>query len=69
MELVCIFSRRSNIETKSNVPVVSVNEIESWKDKLAAMEDAYFAKFTRMEAAMAKMNASTSSITSLLGSL
>ena len=34
MELVCIFSRRSNIETKSNVPVVSVNEIESWKDKI-----------------------------------
>ena len=34
MELVCIFSRRNNIETKSNVPVVSVNNIENWKDKI-----------------------------------
>ena len=34
MELACIFSRRNNIETKSNVPVVSVNEIENWKDKI-----------------------------------
>ena len=34
MELVCIFSRRSNFETKSNVPIISVNEIEAWKDKI-----------------------------------
>lgn len=34
MELVCIFSRRNNIETKSNVPIVSVNDIENWKDKI-----------------------------------
>ena len=34
MELVCIFSRRNNIQTKLNVPVISVNEIEQWKDKI-----------------------------------
>lgn len=34
MELICIFSRRSNFETKSNVPIVSVNDIENWKDKI-----------------------------------
>lgn len=34
MELVCIFSRRNNIQTKSNVPVISINEIEQWKDKI-----------------------------------
>lgn len=34
MELVCIFSRRSNIQVKSNVPVISINELEQWKDKI-----------------------------------
>lgn len=34
MELVCIFSRRKNLETKSNVPVVSIEEKEQWKDKV-----------------------------------
>ena len=34
MELVCIFSRRNNIQTKLNVPIISVNEIEQWKDKI-----------------------------------
>jgi len=36
MELVCIFSRRkkSELDVKSNVPVVSINEIELWKDKI-----------------------------------
>ena len=37
MELVCIFSRRNNIQTKTNVPVVSINNsnnIEQWKNKI-----------------------------------
>ena len=34
MELVCIFSRRNNIQTKSDVPVISINKIEQWKDKI-----------------------------------
>lgn len=36
MELVCIFSRRkkSELDVKSNVPVVSIDEIEKWKDKI-----------------------------------
>ena len=36
MELVCIFTRRdpSSLNTKSNVPVVSENEIENWVGKI-----------------------------------
>lgn len=36
MELVCIFSRRKKFEldVKSNVPIVSMDEIEEWKDKI-----------------------------------
>ena len=34
MELVCIFSRRSTLEIKSNVPVISIGEMEQWKDKV-----------------------------------
>lgn len=34
MELVCIISRRANIKTKSNVPVIQINEIEKWKNKI-----------------------------------
>lgn len=34
MELVCIFSRRNNIQTKLDVPVIPINEIEQWKDKI-----------------------------------
>ncbi len=36
MELVCIFSRRkkSELDVKSNVPVVSIDEIEKWKNKI-----------------------------------
>ena len=36
MELVCIFSRRkkSELSVKANVPVVSMDEIEEWKDKI-----------------------------------
>ena len=34
MELVCIISRRTNIETKTNVPIVKISEIEEWKNKI-----------------------------------
>ena len=36
MELVAIFTRRdpSSLEIKSNTPVISESEIESWKDKI-----------------------------------
>jgi len=36
MELVCIFSRRKGLDLKikSNVPVVSMDEIEEWRDKI-----------------------------------
>ena len=36
MELVCIFTRRdpSSLKIKANVPVVSENDLELWKDKI-----------------------------------
>jgi diaminopimelate dehydrogenase len=36
MELKCIFTRRdpSSLKTSSNVPVVSIDDAESWKDKI-----------------------------------
>ena len=36
MELVCIFSRRKaeDLKIRSKVPVVSINDIEQWKDKI-----------------------------------
>lgn len=34
MELVGIFSRRENIKTKSNVPIIPISEIENWKNKI-----------------------------------
>ena len=36
MELTCIFTRRdpSTLKTKSNVPVVSTNDLEKWKGKI-----------------------------------
>lgn len=36
MELICIFSRRKveELDLKSNVPVVSMEEIDKWKDKI-----------------------------------
>ena len=39
MELVAIFTRRdpSTLKTNSNVPVVSSNEVEEWKDKIDVM--------------------------------
>jgi len=44
------------------------SEISDWEDKLASMEDAYYAKFTAMETAMAKLQAQQSSLGGLLGS-
>ena len=36
MELVAIFTRRDprTINNSSNVPVISINEIENWKEKI-----------------------------------
>lgn len=35
MDLVCIFSRRhSTLTTETSVPIVNINEAESWKDKI-----------------------------------
>lgn len=36
MELVCVFSRRNpeTVSIKSNVPVININEVEKWKDKI-----------------------------------
>lgn len=43
------------------------DEMEEWEDKLASMEDAYFAKFTAMEKAMAKLQSQQSSLAGLFG--
>lgn len=37
MELVCIVSRRTNINTKSKVPVIHPDEVESLRDKIDVM--------------------------------
>lgn len=34
MELICIFSRRTNLDIKTNVPVVQISELEQWKDRI-----------------------------------
>lgn len=36
MELVCVFSRRNpeTVSIKSDVPVININEVEKWKDKI-----------------------------------
>lgn len=44
------------------------DEIEDWEDRLAAMEDAYYKKFTAMETAMAKLQSQQSSLGSLFSS-
>lgn len=38
------------------------DQIEDWEDRLASMEDAYYKKFTAMEAAMAELQAQQSSL-------
>ncbi|MGN0350660.1 MAG: flagellar filament capping protein FliD [Roseburia sp.] len=42
--------------------------ISKWEDKLTAKEDYYYSKFSAMETALAKLNASSSSLSGLLGS-
>jgi flagellar hook-associated protein 2 len=42
--------------------------IEEWEDKISDMEDKYYDQFTAMETALAKLQSSTSSLSSLLGS-
>ncbi len=41
--------------------------IAKWEEKLAAKEDYYYSKFSAMETALAKLNASSSSLAGLLG--
>ena len=41
--------------TFSNCNEEFLCDIDDWEDKLAAMEDAYYKKFTAMEVAMAKL--------------
>ena len=42
-------------------------KIAAQEERLKKLEDRYYAKFTRMEKAMAKLNSSTNSFASLLG--
>lgn len=42
-------------------------DITKWEDKLAAMEEAYYKKFSRMESAMAKLQSQQSNLSSLFG--
>lgn len=42
-------------------------DIKAWEDKLAAMEDSYYKKFTAMETALAKLQSQQSSLATLFG--
>ena len=42
--------------------------IEKWEDKVADYEETWYKKFSDMETALSKLQSSTSSLTSLLGS-
>lgn len=42
-------------------------DISAWEDKLAAMEDAYYKKFTAMEVALAKLQSQQNSLAGLFG--
>lgn len=42
--------------------------ISNWKDKVTEKEDFYYNKFSKMEAAMAKLQSQTSSLTGMFGS-
>lgn len=44
------------------------DKIEEWEDKISKMEDYYYKKFSDMETALASLQNSTSSISSLIGS-
>ena len=43
------------------------SDIDAWEDKRAAMEDAYYKKFTAMEVAMAKLQSQQNSLAGLFG--
>lgn len=42
--------------------------IEKWEEKVTAMEDKYYKQFSAMEVALAKLQSSTSALSSLMGS-
>ena len=42
--------------------------IKKWEEKVTAMEDYYYKKFTAMEKALATLQNSTSALSGLLGS-
>ena len=42
-------------------------QIKEWEKRIAAKEEAYFKQFSAMEAALAKMQSSASSITGMMG--
>ena len=41
--------------------------IKTWEEKIADMEDRYYKQFSNMETQLAKLQSSTSSLSSLLG--
>ena len=41
--------------------------IKQWTDRIKDQEDAYYKKFSKMEAALAKLQNNSSSLTSMLG--
>lgn len=44
------------------------DKIDDWEEKISDMEDSYYKKFSEMETALAKLQSTTSSLSSLLGS-
>ena len=45
-----------------------IYEIDKWEEKLQNLEDKYYNQFSKMEAAMAKMQSQQSYLSSLFGS-
>lgn len=58
----------SDIKMKNDIKSYE-EEIEEWEDKLAAMEDSYYEKFTAMETAMAKLQSQQSALSGLFGGM
>ena len=56
----------SDIKMKDDIKDYE-EEIDDWEDRLAALEDSYYKKFTAMETAMAKLQSQQSSLGGLLG--
>ena len=56
----------SDIKMKDDIKDYE-KQIKEFEDKLADMEDAYYAKFTAMETALAKIQSQQSSLAGLLG--